>query len=154
MKRGVLLSVSHYGLQQVTMSTPMEELEQRRSALREELARLGDLRLGSLVYRYRRCGKLGCRCSDPTHPGHGGWIISKKVRGSTVLSTVPREEQLPLVRQQLEEGRRFWKLAQEFAEVSDELSRRKLIEAEAKATAKKGASKKSSRSRSPRRSKD
>jgi len=70
------------------------------------------------------------------------------------MSTVPDEEDLPTVRQQLEEGRRFWKLAQEFAEVSDELSRRKLSEAGAKATAKKGASRKSSRSRSSRRSKD
>ena len=70
------------------------------------------------------------------------------------MSTVPNEEDLPKVRQQLEEGRRFWKLAEEFAEVSDELSRRKLSEAEAKATAKKGASRKSSRSKSPRRSKD
>ena len=86
------------------MSTPVEELEQRRSVLQEEFARLGDFRLGSLIYRYRRCGKPGCRCSDPGHLGHGGWIISKKVRGTTVLSTVPHEEQLPLVRQQLEEG--------------------------------------------------
>jgi hypothetical protein len=53
---------------------------------------------------------------------------------------VPNEEDLPKVRRQLEEGRRFWKLAREFAEVSDELSRRKLSEAPAKAEAKKGAS--------------
>jgi len=132
------------------MSTPVEELEQRRSVLQEEFARLGDFRLGSLIYRYRRCGKPGCRCSDPGHLGHGGWIISKKVRGTTVLSTVPHEEQLPLVRQQLEEGRRFRKLA----EASDELSRRRLSETEAKATAKKGASGKRSTSRLPRRSKD
>lgn len=136
------------------MGIPTEELEQRRILLQEELGRVGGFRLGSLIYRYRRCGKPGCLCADPGHPGHGGWIISKKVAGKTVMSTVPREEQLLLVRQQLEEGRRFWKLAEEFAEVSDELSRRKLSEAEAKATAKKGASKKSSRSRSPGRSKD
>jgi len=56
------------------------------------------------------------------------------------MSTVPNEEDLPKVRRQLEEGRRFWKLAREFAEVSDELRRRKLSEAPAKAEAKKGAS--------------
>jgi hypothetical protein len=81
-------------------------------------------------------------------------VISKKVGGKTVMSTVPREELLPTVRQQLEEGRRFWRLAEEFAETTDELSRRKLSEAEAKATAKKGASRKSLRPRSPKRSKD
>jgi hypothetical protein len=132
---------------------PTEELEKRRSLLREELSRMGDLRLGSLIYRYRRCGKPTCVCANEGHRGHGGWIISKKVGGRSVISTVPHEEDLPKVRQQLEEGRRFWKLAGEFAEVSDELSRRTFSEAEAKAEAKKGASRKSLKSRSPRRSK-
>jgi len=132
---------------------PTEELEIRRSLLQEQLAHVGDFRLGSLIHRYRRCGKRRCVCADPGHAGHGGWIISKSMGRKTVMSTVPNEEDLPRVRQQLEEGRRFWKLAQEFAEVSDELSRRKLSEASAKGEAKKGASRKSSRSRSPRRSK-
>jgi hypothetical protein len=150
----MVLSGSLYGLQEVSMGTPTEQLEQGRSVLQEELARVGDFRLGSLIYRYRRCGKPGCLCADLKHPGHGGWVISKKVAGKTVMSTVPREDQLPAIRQQLEEGRRFWKLAEEFAEVSDELSRKRLSEAEAKATVKKGASRKSSRARSLRRSKD
>jgi hypothetical protein len=132
---------------------PTEDLEMRRSLLQEQFAHVGDLRLGSLIHRYRRCGKRTCVCADTGHRGHGGWIISKKVGGRSVISTVPDEVHLPVVRQQLEEGRRFWKLAQEFAEVSDELSRRRLSEAGAEATAKKGASRKSSRPRSPRRSK-
>jgi hypothetical protein len=135
-------------------SLPTEELEMRRSQLQEELAHVGDIRLGSLIHRYRRCGKPTCVCADPGHAGHGCWVVSKSAGGKTVMSTVPDEEDLPTVRQQLEEGRRFWKLAEEFAEVSDELSRRRLSEAGAKATAKKGASRKRSRSRSPRRSKD
>jgi hypothetical protein len=82
-------------------------------------------------------------------------VLSKNVAGKTVMSTVPSEEQLDLVKQQLEEGRRFWRLAEEFAQVSDELSREQLARgtAEAKATAKKGASKRSLRPRSSRRSK-
>lgn len=135
-----------------TLST--EELEMRRSMLQEQLARFGDFRLGSLIHRYRRCGKRNCACADPGHPGHGGWAVSKNVGGKTVMATVPNEEDLPEVRRQLEEGRRFWRLAQEFAEASDNLSRRRLQEAVAKATAKKGGSKKSSRPRSPGRSKD
>lgn len=133
---------------------PTDGLEIRRSLLQEQLAHVGDLRLGSLIHRYRRCGKPTCACADPGHTGHGGWIISKSIGRKTVMSTVPNEEDLPRVRQQLEEGRRFWRLAQEFAEVSDELSRRKLSEASAKGEAKKGASRKSSRTKSQRRSKD
>ena len=131
-----------------------EELEMKRSQLQEQLAGVGDLRLGSLIYRYRRCGKPNCVCSGPGHPGHGGWVISKSTAGGTVMSTVPDEENVSEVRRQLEEGRRFWKLAHEFAEASDELSRKRLKEAGANAPAKKGGSKKSSRPRSPGRLKD
>jgi hypothetical protein len=133
---------------------PSEDLEQRRAMLREQLHQVGELRLGSLIYRHRRCGKANCVCSNPEHEGHGGWVISKAVGGKTVMSTVPSEEQLDVVKQQLEEGRRFWKLAEEFAETSDELNRWRLSKqtAEAKATAKKGASKRFLRLRSSRRS--
>lgn len=133
---------------------PTEDLERRRATLREQLCQMGDLRLGSLIYRHRRCGKAGCACSNPEHEGHGCWVISKTVCGKTVMSTVPSEQQLDMVRQQLEEGRRFWKLAEEFAETSDELNRWRLSKqtAEAKATAKKGASKRFLRPRSSRRS--
>lgn len=131
-----------------------EDLEMRRSALQEQLAHVGDLRIGSLIYRYRRCGKRNCVCSEPGHPGHGGWAISRSVGGKTVMVTVKDEEDLPLVRQQLEEGKRFWKLAREFADVSDELSRARLKGAFAEAEAEKGGSRKSSRRRSSRRSKD
>ncbi len=70
------------------------------------------------------------------------------------MSTVPSEGQLDVVKQQLEEGRKFWKLAEAFAQTSDELTRRQLAKqtAEAKATAKKGASKRFLRPRSSRKS--
>ena len=151
----MLCSVSSTNLQEDDMEVlSTEELEMRRSMLQKRLAEVGHLRLGSLIYRYRRCGKPTCACSDLGHQGHGGWIISKRTEGKTAMSTVPNEEDLPMVRRQLEEGRRFWELAEEFARTSDELSRRKLAEAGPKATAKKGASRKSSRSGSPGRSKD
>jgi hypothetical protein len=131
-----------------------EELEMRRSTLQEQLVQVGELRLGSLIHRYRRCGKPNCVCAEPGHRGHGCWVITKRVSGKNVMSTVPDEEDLPEVRRQLEEGRRFWKLAEEFAEASDELSRRRLKETGADAPAKKRGSKRSSRPRSSGRSKD
>ena len=112
------------------------------------------LRLGSLIYRHRRCGKPNCACADPSHEGHGGWVISKKVGGRTVMSTVPDEQHIPGVKRQLQEGRKFWKLAEQFAEASDEWSRRQLADevTDAAAAAKKGASKKPSKRKSSPRS--
>jgi hypothetical protein len=61
------------------------------------------------------------------------------------MSTVPEVDQLELVRTQLDEGQRFWAIAEELAQVSDELSRERMAEhkAEARATAKKKGSKRS-----------
>jgi hypothetical protein len=129
----------------------IEKLEARRASLRQEFSRIGELRLGSLFFRHRRCGKKSCVCADPKHPGHGQWVVSKITDGKTVMSTVPIEKLLPQVREQLAEGRHFWRLCAEFAETSDELAQGKLRQgqAAAKATAKKGASRKSSKSNSP-----
>jgi hypothetical protein len=42
-----------------TVLDTIQTLEQRRAALKVRLAEVGDLRPGSLVERYRRCGKAG-----------------------------------------------------------------------------------------------
>ena len=42
------------------MSTSLSELEAQRERLKRQLSDLNDLRPGSLVERYRKCGKLIC----------------------------------------------------------------------------------------------
>ena len=134
---------------------PLEKLEQKQATLLAKISSITDMRLGSLTHRFRKCGKSGCRCEDSGHLGHGGWIVSKKVKGKTVMSTVPREELLPTVRRQLEEGRKFREFCAELAAVNDEISRRRLTrnESEANATEKKGGSKKPSKRKSRPKSK-
>ena len=129
---------------------PIDTLESKRAALKEEILSIGELRLGSLFFRHRKCGKSTCACHKQGHPGHGGWVISKTAAGGkTVMSTVPGEKLLPRVRAQLAEGQRFWRLCTEYAETNDELAKARLREeAGAQATAKKGASGKPSRKKS------
>ena len=43
--------------------TSLEHLEKKRDEIRKEVAGVGDMRPGSLVERYRRCGKPGCQCA-------------------------------------------------------------------------------------------
>ncbi len=43
----------------------------KRDRLLAQLPELGEVLRGSLVTRYRRCGKPNCRCARPGHPGHG-----------------------------------------------------------------------------------
>jgi len=46
-------------------------LERRREELYRELGQVGDFRRGSLNEVRRKCGKPGCACAAPDHPGHG-----------------------------------------------------------------------------------
>ncbi|WP_432264767.1 DUF6788 family protein [Candidatus Methylomirabilis limnetica] len=42
---------------------PIDALSRQRDALRAQLVSVGNMRPGSLVARYRKCGKPACRCA-------------------------------------------------------------------------------------------
>ena len=48
---------------------PAATLRKRRNALLRRLPPLKSILRGSLIERFKRCGKPGCKCSDG--PGHG-----------------------------------------------------------------------------------
>ena len=45
------------------------ELRRKRAALLRQLPPLKEILRGSLIERYKRCGKPGCKCAEG--PGHG-----------------------------------------------------------------------------------
>ena len=53
------------------MAGALEELEQRRASLYQQMQALGDFRPGTISVNFRKCGKKGCACAQPGHPGHG-----------------------------------------------------------------------------------
>jgi hypothetical protein len=82
-------------------------IEQRRVALRAELAQVGAMRPGSLVGRYRRCGKPQCHCARPGEVGHGpSWSLTHAVAGKTVTRVIPPEA-VDTTQGQIAEYRRF-----------------------------------------------
>src|SRR5664280_3076079 len=48
---------------------PAASLRRRRQALLRQLPPLKEILRGSLIERYKRCGKPGCKCADGA--GHG-----------------------------------------------------------------------------------
>src|SRR5580658_6069910 len=48
---------------------PSSTLRRRRAQLLKQMPSLETLLRGSLIERYKRCGKPGCKCADG--PGHG-----------------------------------------------------------------------------------
>ncbi len=125
--------------------------EKRRAALCAQLAAVGEMRPGSLVARYRRCGKPACHCARPGDPGHGPcWSLTRARAGTTVTRVVPAGPAVDQTRQQLVEYRRFRALVHELLEVNVRLCDARLLAA--RADAAPAAEKGGSRRRSPRRS--
>lgn len=132
----------------------LEELERRQRELKAQLSAVQDMRRGSLVARYRKCGKARCCCAEARHPGHGPslsltWQEAGKTRTKIIPASAVEQTQA-----QIAEFRRFRRLSRELIEVSERLCDARLAseQAEAQATAKKGGSKQSSRRRSSPRS--
>lgn len=99
----------------------VEWLQKRRSDLLTELAGIGDLRPGSLVERYRKCGKPNCHCASEPDGGHGpSWSLTRQVAGKTVTRVIPVNA-VAAAREQIAEYRRFRDLSSELIEVSAQL---------------------------------
>ena len=133
----------------------IQQLEQQREEVRKQIAAVGDLRPGSLVDRYRCCGKPNCHCAQPGAKGHGpSWSLTRAVSGKTITKVIPAGPLVERTREQIAEYRRYKELIKQFVDLSEQLCDARLREgqAEAGATAKKGGSKQRSRRRSSQRS--
>ena len=131
------------------------ELRQRRDELREQLAGIGDLRPGSLVGRYRKCGKPTCHCAGEEGGGHGpSWSLTRAVGGRTVTRIIPPAA-VPRTREQIAEYQRLRRLTGELVEVNEGLCEALLAgpRVESGQAAKKGASRHASMRRPSPRSK-
>jgi len=132
----------------------LEELTRRRDAIKGELTEIGDMRPGTLVPRFRKCGKPNCHCAKDGDSGHGpSWALTWKSDGKTTARIIPTEA-VERVKEQISEFRRFRELSRNLIDVSENLCDVKLetAKADAQATAKKGASKTASKRKSSRNS--
>ena len=134
---------------------PNHPLRDRCDELKASLGSIGDFRPGSLVERYRRCGKANCHCAGEGELGHGpSWSLTREVAGKTVTKVIPASA-VDATRSQIAEYKRFKSLTRELVDTSEQLCNAKLAEPEAasKEAAKKRAAKRSSTAKSPPRSK-
>lgn len=104
-------------------TTPdLEALLQQRDQLKSELAAIGDMRPGSLVSRFRKCGKRSCHCAKKGAQGHGpSFSLTHAVRGKTVTHVIPAGAAVEQTREQLAEYHRFRGLVQQLIAVSEQI---------------------------------
>lgn len=136
-----------------------EVLAERRAEIKARVSALGDFRQGSLVERYRRCGKPSCHCAAEGVAGHGpSWSLTRAVDGKTVTRVIPAGPAVERTREQVAEYKKFRELTRQLLEVNEQICDARFespeqSEAASKEAAKKRGLKRRSRPRSAPRSK-
>lgn len=111
------------------MSTSLEALESRRSALLRQIQLLGEFRPGSISATSGRCGNPRCRCRQPDHPGHGPNLrLTFRRNGKTVTVSLPSEAARRKARREIEEFRRWQQLSREYVEVNTEICQARSVD--------------------------
>jgi hypothetical protein len=106
------------------MSHPsqLEVLQAKREQLKARLVEIGDMRPGSLVERFRKCGKPTCHCAEKEAAGHGPcYSLTHAVEGKTVTRVIPQGVAVEHTRQQIAEYHRFRDLVRELITVSAQI---------------------------------
>ena len=105
------------------MSTPtLAALQLQRDQLKSQLSQVGEMRPGSLVARFRKCGKPSCHCAKKGAQGHGpSYSLTHPVAGKTRTRIIPAGPAVDQTRQQLEEYHRFRQLVQQLLTVSEQI---------------------------------
>lgn len=99
-------------------------LKRKRKTLLKKLPPLEAILRGSLIERYKRCGKPGCKCAKS--PGHGPkyYLSISKPKQKPEMDYVPLDYQAQ-VKEYLENFRRIKMILEELCEINRELLRRR-----------------------------
>src|SRR6266478_9148302 len=103
---------------------PAAALRRRRQALERQLPPLKAILRGSLIERYKRCGKPGCKCANG--PGHGPkYYLSVSFPGRRPqMDYVPQAAHAD-VTERLTNYHRVREIIEEICEINRELLRRR-----------------------------
>jgi hypothetical protein len=106
------------------MTRTLDDLEQRRREIAQQIALLGDLRAGSVTSTSGRCGKPSCRCHQPGQSGHGPNLrLTYKVGGKSVSESLPTPAAIHRAEREVAEFRKFQQLSREFVDTNAEICR-------------------------------
>jgi hypothetical protein len=129
------------------MPASLAELEAQRERLKLQLSGLGDLRPGSLVERFRKCGKPNCHCARPGEPGHGpSWSLTHDVKGKTATKIIPKAF-VPQTREHIAEYQRLRHITSELVTVNEQICEARIESGETEDGLKKNAARRTTGSR-------
>ena len=128
------------------MTDSLENMEARRAAVQSNLAKLGDMRSGSITGTGGRCGNPGCHCHQPGDAGHGPYHrLTRKVNGKTVTESFPSPAALAKAQREVAEYHRFRELSNQLLEVNEQVCRLRPLEEPSPSAQEKKQPKRSSK---------
>ena len=111
------------------MSDSLADLEARRTAVQLQIARLGDMRSGSITGTGGRCGNPNCHCHQAGDPGHGPYYrLTRKVNGKTVTETFSSPASLAKAQREVAECQRFRELGDQLLDVNERVCQLRPVE--------------------------
>jgi hypothetical protein len=133
----------------MTTSIPLDVRQ-----LATELADAKPMRRGSLSDRMVKCSKPGCACARDPKARHGPYFSFTHPVGGKTQSRFLTAEEADLVRQQIDAGRKFRGRVDALWEACEQWADSQLADVSASSgEAKKGGSKRISKTKSPKKSK-
>jgi hypothetical protein len=111
------------------MPDSLVDLEGRRASIQVQIARLGDMRSGSVTGTGGRCGNPNCHCHRAGDPGHGPYYrLTRKVEGKTVTETLSSPATLAKAQREVSEFHRFRELGGQLLDVNEQICESRPVE--------------------------
>lgn len=108
-------------------SGPSKRLLEQREILTSGLPSFAEIVRGSLVTRYRRCGKPTCHCAKSRGHGPAHYLVVTLKPGKTEQILLS-EAMLPVARQFLDNYKRWWAALEKVSAVNRRLLRLRAAE--------------------------
>lgn len=110
------------------MAESLEALEQRRTALYQQMQSIGDFRPGTISVNYRKCGKKNCACAKLGHPGHGPqYLWNTTSGGKSRAQSLRLGPELEKAQKEVENHAGFLRLCREVVQISEEICRKRPV---------------------------
>ena len=105
----------------------IRKLEKRVEEIKGKLARIGEMRPGSINEQLTICGNSSCRCADPKRPWeHGPYYQLSYVHQGKSTTQFIQKELVGAVRTQLANYKNFKALTTEWVDIALTLAKEKL----------------------------
>jgi hypothetical protein len=110
------------GAQEGNMNDKLILLEEKRIILIKKFKKLGRFRRGTIVVRYRKCGKQHCVCKKPGHIGHGPYYEwNTTIKGKSFAKNLTIGSELQKYKEETDNYIKYQELQKEFLQVNEEI---------------------------------